>query len=771
MPPPVSNHIFEQKCRKLESGLAAGRKDLAGFAYGLACCFFSGMGSDRHLDTAESIKHLLTAAQHGSSGAIAVIPRVCKTFNKNVSDLTPQLKQCAAWGSQAALEDLPSISMEAYKEAKAFLHGNMCGIGAQLFRYYNPPWLMQHVKSTDYVEEFLKKSDQKPSEIKITPRGDYLLSSAASLGVLDLVIRLVEHHSVCINQLNDQGESALHCAMRSGHPHIVLWLLDHGINVFSKGTYTNETPLHWLISIESEEIEAIALRLLSIKEANAALSTWAQPCQYAATLVSGYNDRWDNLTYGSPLHWAICRKRLDIVKILLAYGSDPNATGDSWTNMAAMDLAAFLHEDEILQTMIDFAFPKPRYKYLDLGKRDTVNANTADTKSKSGEGGTIPRGLSYWIREAINGCDPWKMFFRFGEEWEEKMKATFRILGEELKFAHLNKGVDEFENTPIGFAARHGYHEAVNMILEHMNGHSTVNEANGIGHWTPICWAIHRDNKRMFHKLLHNGSNIHLRVNSPNHKDWFNWTLLHVAARSVIKADLELCTKLLDEGLPVDGLSDPGFGGPAQTPLAVATEENQFQLADMLRREGANINALCQYIDFQRQKLKYPCSILGCVIAANLRFSGPRLKYLLWSNSELQAFKEPSFIVVPKAGFTALHVAAMGADILDDEEERDPDIASDIMSLLLEKYESSEQVNEQTKDLGLTALHIAVANSNIVVVRQLLEADEIDLGIRNKNNLAALDLCRDAIDRAEKADASRLAAAKEVHQLFTNYRE
>ena len=185
--------------------------------------------------------------------------------------------------------------------------------------------------------------------------------------------------------------------------------------------------------------------------------------------------------------------------------------------MAAMDLAAFLHESEILQTMIDFAFPKPRYKSIDLGKRNTIDAN-----SKVLEGGTIPHDLSYWIREAIKGCDQWKMLFRFGEIWEEKSKAGFSILGEELKFAGLNNGVDEFENTPLGFAARHGYNKAVEMVLEHMDGRSTVDEPYEVGQWTPICWAIHRDNKRMFHMLLNIGSNIHVRINGPNRKDWFN---------------------------------------------------------------------------------------------------------------------------------------------------------------------------------------------------------------------------------------------------------
>ena len=172
MPPSASNQILEQKRRKLDSGLAAGRKDLAQFAYGLACCSFSGMGSDRHLDTTRGIKYLLTAARQGSMGTIAVIPRTCRTFDKNVSDITPQLEQCAGWGSQAALEDLPKISMEAYKEAKAFLHGNMCGIGAQLFRFYNPLWLMQHVKSMIMLRNFsggvIKGLQKSRSHIVVT---------------------------------------------------------------------------------------------------------------------------------------------------------------------------------------------------------------------------------------------------------------------------------------------------------------------------------------------------------------------------------------------------------------------------------------------------------------------------------------------------------------------------------------------------------------------------------------------------------------------------
>ena len=52
----------------------------------------------------------------------------------------------------------------------------------------------------------------------------------------------------------------------------------------------------------------------------------------------------------------------------------------------------------------------------------------------------------------------------------------------------------------------------------------------------------------MFYNLLEQGSNVNVRVNSPNRKDWWNWTLLHIAAQNIIEEDLELSTKLLDLG-------------------------------------------------------------------------------------------------------------------------------------------------------------------------------------------------------------------------------
>ena len=218
----------------------------------------------------------------------------------------------------------------------------------------------------------------------------------------------------------------------------------------------------WLIQLWMQ-----ARRLLPNRASHKSLTVWADRCGYASTLVSGYKDRWDNLTEGTPLHWAICRKRLDLVKILLSHGADPQYTGPTKSKLSSFELAAFLHEHEILRTMIEFKYPGPRFPYFDLGARNAIFSESTSRAS-----GSVPHGLSIWIKEAIRGCDNWKMLFRYGDQWKQKMEETFKILGYELSFTHLNEGVDGegLKESPLDYAARYGFHEAVEMIMVYMNG-------------------------------------------------------------------------------------------------------------------------------------------------------------------------------------------------------------------------------------------------------------------------------------------------------------
>ena len=699
------------------------------------------MGSDRRLDLKKAKDLLFTAATNGSTGAQAAFPRFAKTIGFSLSGMDELLIKCAMWGSLSALEDLPSIDEAGYQKAKSFLRTNMCGVGAQLFRYWNPPWVMDKLKSLSFVENFLLNTPEKAQNIKVNPRGDGLLHAAASLAQFELVKTLVLRYGLDVNQCNAQGESPLLCALRSSNLDTVDWLLDHGAKVVSKSTYNHETPVHWLISVERSQSYRMAKRLLQDQEHRSCLTVWASRCKYASTLVSGYKDKWDNLCDGTPLHWAICRKRLDLVRILISYGADTTDYGRDSSQMTALELAAFLHEHEILRFLIKSRFPGPRVPYLDSGNRDVI-------LKESSEQAITPRGLSHWIKHAINGCDNWKMLFRHGDNWKIKMEKTFKILGHELEFAHLNVGVDGQGRSPLNWAASRGFHEGVDMVLKYMKDQAHIDDSFEPGGWSPLFWAIHRDNKRMFHNLLDNDADIFQRVSDPNSGEAAEWTLLHQAAKNVIDGDLEICRELLDRGLKPDGVQDSRAVGRSQSPLSVAIEVNQFELADLLRQRGADINARFTSAGWQGAQLKYPCTILGRVIAANLRFSGSRLKYLLWpSKAAGEPLVPPNFVVDISSGLTVLHVAAMGALIFEEPAERDPDVASEILSLVLEKFEDGSEINAQTEHDKMTALHFAVLNSNLDAVKQLLEMDEIDSSLMNKAGETPLALMERLIQK------------------------
>ena len=252
---------MRQKLRKCDTIAGNGNDNYANFAFGLACCSISGMGSDRHIDVARAKQLLMTAANRGSTGAQAVIPRFCRTFGQSVSGLTGLLTKCAQWGSLAALEDLPLLDQACYEQARSFLRTNMCGVGAQLFRYWNPPWLMKHLKTFEYVKNYLEHSPEPPERVEINPRGDGLLHAAASLAQIDTVKWLIGHHKIDVNQRNAQGETALHGSLRSGNIDIADWLLDNGADVTTETTYSHESPVHWLISTEGEDSHHIVSSL------------------------------------------------------------------------------------------------------------------------------------------------------------------------------------------------------------------------------------------------------------------------------------------------------------------------------------------------------------------------------------------------------------------------------------------------------------------------------------------------------------------------------
>ncbi|OZJ04207.1 hypothetical protein BZG36_02971 [Bifiguratus adelaidae] len=120
---------------------------------------------------------------------------------------------------------------------------------------------------------------------------------AARNGRLSLVHRLIKE-GADPNKRDAQGFNALHLAVHSGNPMIVIYLLFLGMDIDDPDTVGGHTPLMWACYQGDLAITDILLR-------------------YGASI-----DTTDN-TKLTPLHWAIVKGHRLCIKTCLEYGADP----------------------------------------------------------------------------------------------------------------------------------------------------------------------------------------------------------------------------------------------------------------------------------------------------------------------------------------------------------------------------------------------------------------------------------------------------------------
>lgn len=736
----------------------------------LTAGFMSGMGSDRFFDAREAVRACDRGARAGITGLRAIIYRLVNVAGDHCGGgILSLLRWSAERGSMAAMEDLRDLDPEMAESAAAFLRRHTCGIGADFFTKIIGPFNYPQLSDRSIIEAHLRRTGQKASEIIVNARGDTLIHAAASGGSTDVVELLIGRYDVPVNLRNPHGETPLLCALRSGHVDIVNYLLDWAADA-KLTSKRQENVLHWLISIPDSELPDLLARLIT-NGADIQDPRWALSCDYAATMITNRFDRWDCPGAGAPLHWATSRKRAVLVKLLLDHGAKHNDRGRIGTNSTPFEQAAYFHDHEILRIYIDTKYPRPRVPCFDTG-HDSVLHNRSDEIP----GGSLLIGLSALIREAIDGSDRFLMAVRWGKQYKAQLRETLKLLGEELSYQQLVKGVDKAGRSPLHYAAYCGFHEAAEHVYEFMEGASMIDTPYGRGGGiTPIFEAIRRDNKTLFDFFLDKGARIDIRIDSPGMQSRFDWCILHAVAQDCHFSGPELANRLLELGLPPDGYEPVGDQEPTETPLAVAIDSNNFKLADLLRQKGANINALSRFTLSSHMKLQHPMTILGRIIASNLRDWRSRLKYLLHPETEMGHPPPPDFLVGPSQGWTALHVSALGLQTRDPEFRRDLDaeVSANILTYLLEFYDQPRQVNALTIDAArTTALHIAVQTHNLEAVVSLLDTGVVDLHIRAHDGRSVIETATMCVEEAAgQARQGDLSDAEDILAALLDYED
>lgn len=277
-------------------------------AFLLTVLYINGYGVDK--DTSHATNWLFLAWSMKYPLLMAYGYRIARAIGStfdNPEGVVKSLKSMALRGSRTALEDLATVSKEDYEETKKIIRNGLAGTGANFFSegellhgHRFGMWMMTFGNIPILLENFSRLD--RIADYTVNNRGDRILHMAASCGQTEAIEALLNRFpQLEVNQLNDQGETPLLCACRAGQTGTVLWLTSHGA-IASVGARNGESPLHWLISFDNEEVERVGPALIQASaDANARTTTMIDyQTDFPASMVP------DRLPEGHPIGWGEC---------------------------------------------------------------------------------------------------------------------------------------------------------------------------------------------------------------------------------------------------------------------------------------------------------------------------------------------------------------------------------------------------------------------------------------------------------------------------------
>jgi len=685
-------------------------------AYGLAMLNINGIiGPGTWLARkTEGLKLLQVAAQAGSDRAQAIFARACEAFESEIpSDcrdlIEPWLRDTASKGFFIAMEDLHSLGLKlSSEEASEALKRKYGGTGAA--RYSDDKYPDDNVDEFD-LKLLIRVQDvqQLDSLGTFNRAGDSIFHFAASCNLERTLQKLMENlGSSAYNTINIRNETPLLLACRSGNYTATMMLLEAGADPTISSIY-GDTPLHWLLSFSESHVTDVASKLL--RQYN--------PIDAVAQKFSYIHCGENAFIAGTPLMRAITRNRSDIVQLLLEKGADPNFTCEG---ASAINMAAFLHYPNILSLLLSRSTDSPK----------TFEKSTSK---------------SLLIRTIMGGSleSPSTLFGRVrrhGRHWHSRAQESLQVLLDHGAGDHLHDVPGLSGLTAVFLAATYAEPDILSFLLEH-GGEQHVNTFSSVPaepemSRTPLAAAIKARRVETFQMLLKHGGDAHVKHYIPGILEPV--TLLYECAW-VANDEPEFAQALIDHGVMVDEAPTD-----YESPFACALRNRCFSLAECLLQNGADVNREYKYgLYFSRDRRM---SVLGHLLAeCSIATLGP-LSFLFRSSIDhpdsLQ--RSPDFIVARDEGLTALHVIANTPFV-----KQDGRADGMLLERVLTFFEPTNELLDLTfSGKNYTALHIAVMESNLQVVRGLLVAGA-DASLTCEDGTSALDLGRKAV--AEYPDA------------------
>ena len=649
------------------------------------------------------------AAELGSVSARGLIKRMFESAGK---PMEPDLQQRATeWqlkavrsGLSIARDDLRQVDSDRCASAVKV------GLGAKM--------LFGNTMSRDLIDMFDPKNRaaglllqlQELAILCLTVKKSTFLHAGAAMGVdiqhFESYLEDPEH----INVEDVAGNTPLHVALRCNHSQHAKCILKHGADA----TITNnrgESPSHWLVYVDEPGEQQDLVDLLA--KNGATFDAVARP--------STFEDPYGFIRHGgTPLHWAVENNMVEMVNKLLDHGADPEFIYEEST---PIDLAVERSNSEILRALLSKSKQPPVSVRVCTNPNASANLKLMMTES--------------YLNFAV-AClllhDRWLFH---GRAWVQRLRETIHVIqdfGLNLETKHHPMQVAALGST--------GSTEILELLVE--EGFDNHPEGKAIFWQDLLHGCIGASQPFMLHFLFEQ----YLKYGSLKELSRPEELLLE-SAKSM-SCDSSIMEKILETGVDINCRDKRG-----KSPLVLAVESRNYELATFLLSRGADINVHARC--FLDGNDKISTNVLFELIVSNRDIDLGPLKFLL---EPLHPYidKLPDFLVIPEQRRTAHHLACRAGNVV-------------VVEFLLKKFPNKDQINFPDFN-GWTALHYAAFNGHLEVVKMLCKAGadvNAQIGARDiprRKRKTVLDFCFlmvEASKQALEADYGRQITREDVY--------
>jgi ankyrin repeat protein len=530
--------------------------------------------------------------------------------------------------------------------------------------------------------------------IYVNSRGHGPLHYAAATGAVNALRHMVTKYECDINIPNQHvDETPLVCACEGGKLDCALLLINNGADP-NGYRFGEEGPLHWLCSFPPTEMETIASRLVV---AGADLELRSGGMRHD---VRGIRADWEHIfeIRTTPLGRAVLMDNLDAVRILLKLGAN-SLTKSANKHPGGIDVSTLIDVSSPFELAAVLTLPEilaDFIKHID-GSSGTTRLKLLDEASM----------LDLAHDRKVTQFDPLSLqsrLVRCGANWKRNLRATLSLLYKRAQPFHGNPG-DELQKERSRVLCKEvtlGNVDIVESLLE--LGYS----ANGTEDYRPLEKAIEMNHEELFNLLMrHKADPTVTRLTAVG-----SISMLQVSASRPRQSrpGRGISDGLIAAGIPIES-ADPR----TRPPLATAISNQNFDVAQALIENGANVNAIypLQFGSPNGPETK-TVSVLVEVLSQHTMSTIESLKFLFGKQTGGPE-QRPAFHIDPSNKFSILHFLAGSPQFTQIAQ-----ITPKILNLCLEAYAEHSLINYKHPLFG-TALYHAAANGHKPMVERLLE--------------------------------------------------